>query len=155
MFFLFKIITNNSVLVNYFIIFFQKSVFKNRFFKLFTLLCYFFKPKRKKIFSILKSPHINKKAQQQFKFLTILLTIKIKTFEITPFLFFLKKIIFQLFASFNKVITFLFRKKSIKLLFKVFNPIKFKTDFFVQNNNKRIFLYFKLFYIFGSTLCLN
>ena len=155
MFFILKIVTKNSILVNYFVTFLKKTIFKRRFLKFFTLLCYFFNPKKRKIFSVLKSPHINKTAQQQFKILKLFLTIKIKTFEFNLFLYFFKKIIGQLFLNFNKVITLLFKKKSIKNLFVIFNPIKFKVNFFTKYKKPKIYLYLKLFNIFGSMLFLK
>ena len=155
MFFVLKLITNNSILVNYFLHFFKQSFFKTWFLKFFSFLFYFFQPKKKKIFSILKSPHVNKTAQHQFKVLTIFLTIKFKTFELTSFLFFFKKVMISLFINFNKILIFLFKKKSTKFLIKNFNPIKFKTSFFVSNNINQTYLYLKLFNVFGSVLFLN
>merc|ERR1712154_93976 len=56
------------------------------------------KTKKKKL-TVLKSPHVNKKAQEQFELHTYKKRIKCFTFKTLLFLVFLKKIKFYLFSE--------------------------------------------------------
>ena len=59
------------------------------------------KTKKKKIFTVLKSPHVNKKAQEQFEHRIYKKRIKCFTFQTFLFLMFLKKIKFYVFSDIN------------------------------------------------------
>lgn len=106
---------------------------------------------KNKIFTILKSPHVNKTAQEQFKFVYYSKELKLNSSQTLKFLILLKN--FQ---------TIFFSDIQIKLNF-VINPKKSKTKFinkFKPNNinlknkydinYKQIKLYLLLFHFYGK-----
>ena len=68
--------------------------------------------------SVLKSPHINKKAQEQFQYIYFCISLSFVTYKIKKKLFFLKKIKNQLFPELNLLIkgTYFKKKNIVKLL---------------------------------------
>jgi ribosomal protein S10 len=86
----------------------------------------FSKKKRKKVFTILKSPHVNKKAQEQFEIRTYSRQIKLNPVQAIKFLIFLKKVKTYLYTDVNiKLRVSKNAKKSAKFEKKIFNPDNF------------------------------
>jgi ribosomal protein S10 len=83
------------------------------------------KSKKKKVFTILKSPHVNKTAQEQFEYRIYKKRLKCFVPQIMLFFIFFKKIRFNLFSDLN------FKIKLISN-FKV-EKKKFKNKFNVNN----------------------
>ena len=57
--------------------------------------------KKIKKFTVLKSPHVNKSAQEQFEYKIYSITINISSYKIKKYLLFIKKIRNQLFTEIN------------------------------------------------------
>lgn len=98
MFIIIEIYSKSYKSLNYFVnnFFNKKSVDK---LKLILLKSNLQKKKRKKILTVLKSPHVNKIAQEQFEQRIYKRQIKCFTFQGFLFLFFLKKIKIKLFSD--------------------------------------------------------
>ena len=81
-------------------------------------------------FSVLKSPHINKKAQEHFQFIQFCISLSFVTTQLKKKLLFLKKIKNQLFPDLKVVIkgTYLGKTKSINF----FSP----NDTIIYNQKK-------------------
>ena len=97
------------------IIFFIK--FLKNFYKFYNLNYSFFiisKPSKRKVFSILKSPHVNKISQEQFEIKTYNREIIIKTKTYLKFLLMFKKLNSSFFSDLNIIIT-LFIKNDYNL----------------------------------------
>lgn len=81
--------------------------------------------------SVLKSPHINKKAQEQFQYIRFCTSLSFFTYKIKKKLFFLKKIKNQLFPELKLLIkgTYSSKKNIVKLLspnnITIYNQKKF------------------------------
>jgi len=87
---------------------------------------HFQKPKAKKKFTVLKSPHVNKRAQEQFEFCVYKNQISIYSFQTFKFLTVLKKIQLKLFPDVKIKIKFLLNDKIFeKTKEKNFNPNSF------------------------------
>lgn len=80
--------TKNKNSLKKFLYFFKKNVNKN----FNTINLYFPKKKNKKVITLLKSPHVNKTAQEQFEIRFFSIQLKIVTTQAFKFLIFLKKI---------------------------------------------------------------
>jgi ribosomal protein S10 len=98
--------------------------------------------KKKKIITILKSPHVNKKAQEQFEFSIFSKQITLQMPNSYKFLIFLKKIETNLFSDVHIKIKLLINKNlPEKFQNKIFNPSYFQLNFFktyeLFNNNKK------------------
>jgi ribosomal protein S10 len=86
----------------------------------------FIKQAYQPLVSILTSPHVNKKAQEQFKTKMYSLQLKVKTFELLKFIIFLKRLSANLLPNINikikiktkmtlkKVCLFSYKKRSKK-----------------------------------------
>lgn len=99
------------------------------------------KKNKKKVITILKSPHVNKKAQEQFEFNIFSKKITLKMPNDSKFLIFLKKIETNLSSDVSIKIKLLINKRlPEKFEIKVFNPSYFQFNFFkntnLLNNNK-------------------
>ena len=108
-------------------------------------------PRSKKIFTILKSPHVNKTAQDQFEFVIFSTKIDLHSFKISKFLLILKKINLKLFPDVKIKINFFFdSNKSLKTQKKVFDQNKFllKTSF----TNLKVKSYLKLLDLYGEVI---
>ncbi len=95
----------------------------------------FLKKRKKQFFTILKSPHINKTAQEQFDILTFSRQLTIYPTKSLKFLFFLKKMNLNLFSSVKlKIKLVIHNKKGRELHTKLFNPIKYKLNILLNKN---------------------
>lgn len=98
---------------------------------------------KKNIFTILKSPHINKTAQEQFQISIFIKLMKIKLIKFNKFLLILKKIQNKLFPDVFFKINFNVKKKlKKKLIKKLLNPNKFKYNKLEFLNYLYLFIYF-------------
>lgn len=91
--------------------------------------------KKRKILTILKSPHVNKKAQEQFQFNTYSKKINFYSVQNTIALLFIKKISSTVFSNVKIKVKFpininLIKKSQTKIL----NPTNFKLNFFSKKN---------------------
>jgi ribosomal protein S10 len=112
--------TKNKKSLKNFLFFFEE----NNFINFHSLKKKFSKTKSKTIFTILKSPHVNKKAQEQFEIKTFNLQLTILTTQIFKFLIFLKRIKNSVFSDIHikiKVFSSLKKQKSIKTMFDIDN----------------------------------
>jgi hypothetical protein len=103
--------------------------------------------KKKKFFTILKSPHVNKKAQEQFEIFFFSKQLKITTTQAFKFLIILKYIKNFIFADIHFKIKFYYKNlKKNKFYKKNFNFDKFKNFYFYENltnKNKHYNLFFE------------
>lgn len=117
------ITSKNKNSINNFIALFNKNKFD-------IIQKYSQKKNKKKRLTILKSPHVNKKAQEQFenKILKKQLTIQItKSYK---YLIFLKKLNYNLFPDINIKVQY---RKNLKLLpLKIFYPNNFKFNKYIN-----------------------
>jgi hypothetical protein len=129
------------------------------------ILNYSQQKQKRKVFTTLKSPHVNKTAQEQIEYRLFSKHINIFSFQILKFLIFIKKIQLKLCPDIEIQIKFLLNKKTIKKAKLVsLNPDNFKTNsfsFYNRKNNssirkvqklnkKQILPYLKLFDIYGE-----
>jgi ribosomal protein S10 len=130
----------------------QKSIKKFLTFikriKINMIIQYFQKKKKKKLISILKSPHVTKTAQEQFEYKTFSKKLIIFSFNVIPLIILFKKIKNKLFSDLQMELRLLTNKKvkTKKLLKKIVNP-----DTFIIKT-KKIKNYLKLYDIYGETL---
>jgi ribosomal protein S10 len=133
---------NKNSIKNFFIFF-------DRIFESFNIIRKYLKKKRKrKIVTILKSPHVNKTAQEHFE--TRLYTSQITVYYSQKYfkiLIFLKKIKIYLFPDIKIKIKFTVNKLSMKKTqTKILNPDNFKLNFFnkqLKNNNLKNIKHYK------------
>ena len=100
---------------------------KNFFFKFdryFLILKQYVKKKKKK-FTVLKSPHINKKSKESFDFRVFHITILLYVFDITFFVYLLNKIKNNIFMDINIKIFLVYFKT---IFFKKLNIFLLKND---------------------------
>ena len=145
-----KISSKNKLSLKKFLLFFVAD----RALKLNLISKYFNKDNKKIIFSVLKSPHVNKTAQEQFEYRITTKQINVYSLKTLKFLIFIKTIQNKLFSDIKLETKFLINKKiKKKIKKKIFNPNKFKVkNQNLKNTNKRkIFKYLKIFDIFGET----
>ena len=89
----------------------------------------FFKKGKRKFITILKSPHVNKSAQEQFEILTFSIQINISTMQPFKFLMLLKKVNTYLFPDVNLKLKLVHNKvKQITLKRKIFNVDNLKIN---------------------------
>ena len=87
------------------------------------------KKKRRKVFTILKSPHVNKIAQEQFEYKTYSQKYIIYFSNSSQFLLFFKKLKKHLFPDLEfKLNIFLHKKIDELSIFKLFNTKKYKLN---------------------------
>lgn len=95
-------------------------------------------------FKILKSPHVNKKAQKELKYFLFSLNIQIISFQNLKLLVMLKKMKIFLFSDIQIQIKILRNNK--KLLVKKQNLLSFKKkDLFFKNATKNYLTFFDFF----------
>ena len=117
-------------------------LFLNKNFKNFNIITKYLKKKKsKKVLTILKSPHVNKTAQEQFE--TRLFTSQISVYYSKKnllALIFLKKIKTYLFPDIKIKIKFTINKLLLEQTkLKTINPDNFKLNFFYQKlKNKKL-----------------
>ena len=119
MFFIIHIKSKNYSSLQKFLNFFYFKSFQKKKIVAFKNMQHY-KPK-KKVFTILKSPHVNKTAQEQFEYRLHTKKLKVYSSQFFLFLVFLKKIKFNLFADLDFKIELILNKKI--LLKKVKNKI--------------------------------
>lgn len=120
------------------------------------LITTFYKKKRqKKIITVLKSPHVNKKAQTQFEYRIFSIKLTLETKNIHPHIILLKKIKSKLFPeieiktkiTITKQNDFISQKQVLHPKNFIINQLYFKTS---TQNSKQIVSYLKLFDYFGE-----
>jgi ribosomal protein S10 len=145
------IYSKNKNSINYFLQFLQNSINKQNFQVIKKLL------KKKKIqnkLSILKSPHVNKTAQEHFEYRNYSIKISCNSWDIKKYFFILKKIKNQLFPDIHIKIEiktyFKKKKKSINLnkILLFIQPLNIKKD---PNQFSKILLYLKALDYYGET----
>jgi ribosomal protein S10 len=93
------------------------------------------KKQKKIVITILKSPHVNKTAQEQFEMRFISKQLRISTTQIYKFIIFLKKVKNFLFADINFKIKFIANNNCDSLANKkIFSIDNFKNNFYFENN---------------------
>lgn len=153
MFFYIKIFSKEKKKLNEFLVFFSRL-------ELFSLnLKQQQKQKSHKFVTVLKSPHINKTAQEQFEFK--IFTRQILMFSVKPFLclFIIKRMIKLNFPGIKiKLILTFNKKKHNKILLSILNPDNVVFNF-IKNNNKKKKIkynnYLKMFDYYGETYLHN
>src|SRR6476660_9100922 len=102
------------------------------------------KKKKKTILTILKSPHVNKSAQEQFEFKLFSKQLSLYSQKNFQILFFLKKIKIYLFPDVKMKIKFILNKNlSEKIKVHIFNPTNFKLNVLKGIKLKKYTLYGK------------
>lgn len=91
------------------------------------------KKNKRFFFSVLKSPHVNKKSQDQFEWLVYKKNLKVKVLKLAQFLTICKQINAQVFHDIDFKIKFLAVNKMYK--YPVINKTNF--DLFLLKSNKR------------------
>lgn len=118
--------TKNKNSLKKFLYFLKKNVNKN-----FSAINFFFpKKNNKKVITLLKSPHVNKTAQEQFEIKSFSIRLKVVTTQAFKFLIFFKKIKNFAFADIKVKTKFNFNLKKQLILKKKFLyttnfPLKF------------------------------
>lgn len=130
--------------------------------KLNKTLTVFQKKRFKKVFTILKSPHIYKTAQEQFESILFAKTFKVHSFQVLKTLVLLKKIQIISFADIKIKIKFSIASSSKKELFITYLKPKTIRAFSIrvseQDSIKNIGLYLFIANLYGKccfTNCLN
>lgn len=125
---------NKNSIYNFFL-FFNRTTLSN----LNARIKYCQKNLKKKRLTVLKSPHVNKKAQEQFEHRLLKKQFTIAVTKFFKYLVFLKKLSCNLFSDVNIRLKCAVRHKSlIKAGLKIFDPIYCKLDTFY--NSKKSFL---------------
>jgi len=129
---------NKNSIYNFFL-FYNKTTLYN----LNTRIKYFQKNLKKKRLTLLKSPHVNKKAQEQFEYRFFKKQFAIEVTKNFKYLVFLKKLNYNLFSDVHIRLKHAITNKSIiKLGLKTFDPnyckldgsYNFKRSFFTRKN---------------------
>lgn len=94
--------------------------------------------KSKKKISILKSPHVNKTAQEQFEYTNYSVKISFYSWEIKKHLILLKKIKNQVFPDIKMKINFLKNKKTITLKQLNIHKIVYYSPILLNDNNQKL-----------------
>jgi|YelNatPaOPRAMG01_1025707.scaffolds.fasta_scaffold08023_1 ribosomal protein S10 len=120
-----------------------------------------YKPKRKlrQIITVLKSPHVNKSAQEQFEYRIYSKTVFINTLQVFKFLLLLKKIKNTNFPFINFKMTLKsnFFSADHKKLFLYLNPNNLNINFYenfndIQKFSKKTDKYLKILDTYGELL---
>lgn len=132
--------SKNKTSINEFFSFFNE----NKLYSSNVIKKYFQKKMKKKKLTILKSPHVNKKAQEQFEIRLFKKQFKIKTTQNLKYLIFLKRLNSKLFPDIEINLKCITNNKNIKKLgLSIFNPNNFKINkcynFKTQNLNLKNF----------------
>lgn len=115
-----------------------KHFSKNKKLQLSRTLTFLQNKEYKKVFSVLKSPHVNKTAQEQYEFRLFSKKLKINSFQIIKLLIVLKKVQTTLFSDIQLNVKFTINNnKKARILINRFNPD-------INNNNKSNFEQIKL-----------
>ncbi len=128
------ITSKNKNSINDFFLFFNKNTMCN----FNAIKKYFQKKMEKKKLTILKSPHVNKKAQEQFESRFFKKQFTIQITKNLKYLIFLKKLNYDLFPDTDiKLKCIITNENKKKLGLKVFNPNNFKINkyYSLKTNN--------------------
>lgn len=122
-----------------------------------TNIKFFETKKKKKILTILKSPHVNKKAQEQFEINTFYKKINIFVPRNKQLLILLKLVKTNLFTDTKINIKFINNNRLLlKKTIQVFNPDNYKLNFFNSiTNQKKTVKFFFACDIYGELNLLN
>ena len=126
-----------------------KNLINNKKLKLSKTLIFSQNKKINKVFTVLKSIHVNKTAQEQFEFNIFSKNIKIYTFQLLKLIIILKKLQTSFFSDIQIKINFILNKKYKKktILTKI-NPNNTKLKSSIDL--KQIKLYLLLFNYYGK-----
>lgn len=102
--------------------------------------------KQKKIFTVLKSPHVNKIAQESFNYQIYTKQFQVYSYQATLFLLILKKIKYYLFPDINFKISI--TTQTHQFTRKLKNSVN-PDNFLLFNNNLSLKNYIKLFNNYG------
>lgn len=142
--------SKNYVSLKAFLNFFLKVCNHERM-KMYFVLIQHSKPKAIKKFTVLKSPHVNKKAQEQFEFCLYKNQLSIYSYQNLKLLTILKKIQAKLFADIKIKVQFVFNhKKFEKEKKEKLSPNKVFSKKMSVNKSKTN-VYLKLLDIHGET----
>jgi len=147
MVFFIKISSKNKETLQLFLMFLSKLQNNN------LLIKYFPKQKIKKFITVLKSPHINKSAQEQFEFRVYTKKLQVSSPQHLKFLYFLKKSQINIFPFINLKLKWLYSVEfQLSLISNRLNPIKFNNKFFSKNNLiiQNLLQYFNLLDCYGE-----
>jgi ribosomal protein S10 len=112
---------------------------------------YFQQKQKKKVFTTLKSPHVNKTAQEQIEFRLFSKQINIFSFQILKFLILIKQIQTKTFPDVEIHIKFVLNNKIIpKIKLISLNPDNYKIKQKIYNYKEQTIFYLKLFDIYGE-----
>ena len=128
------ITSRNKNSINDFLLFFNK----NKLYNLNVIKKCFQKKIEKKKLTILKSPHVNKKAQEQFESRLFKKQLTIQTTKNLKYLIYLKRLGYDLFPDINIRLKYIINNKDIlKLGLKIFNPnyLKMNKYYNLKENN--------------------
>lgn len=119
------IYSKNKIILQNFLIFLQKRL---PILKLQLVSKYNKKVKIKKTITILKSPHINKTAQERYESITYSYTIKINSFRTQKYILFLKKLRNNLFPDVKIKIKTTIEKKTFNIKIHCFKINNYKLN---------------------------
>lgn len=127
------IISNNKQSVKDFIIFLKNCPLNIK-----NIKKYSYKKTKKKIVTVLKSPHVNKTAQEQFEIILFRTKLSIFSFSNLKSLIFFKKLKNSLFPDIKIKIKFNINNNFDKQKnIEVINPINYKLNYFSNNLNQK------------------
>ena len=132
MYFFLKISSKNKVSLNNFLFFIQKLKFPSKVIKNYP------KPKKKKFLTVLKSPHVNKDAQEQFEFKIFSKEVMLWSPQLKLVIFIFKKVIKESFSGVQvKIFCLSDNKNNINSLLKFLNPYNLNFNFFKNRVKKQ------------------
>lgn len=124
------IYSKNKIVLQKFLMFLQKKL---SILNLQLVLKYNKKEKIKKKIAILKSPHINKTAQEQYEHVVYSYTIKTHSFRIQKYILFLKKLRNNLFPNMKTKIKIVIKKKAFNIEANCFKITNYKLNLITIN----------------------
>jgi ribosomal protein S10 len=131
--------------------FFCTDLYNTKYLK--SIKHYFTKKRRKKILTILKSPHVNKDAQEQFETKIFFKQFTIRSTQNFKYLIFLKKIKYYMFPDIKIKVKVIINKKNIESWkLRIVDPdnfVKKKNSNCNSFENIKIKNLLKIFYIYG------
>lgn len=128
------IYSKNKITLQNFLMFLQKKL--SVYLQL--VLKYTKKEKVKKEITILKSPHINKTAQEKYKYIVYSYIIKTYSFKIQKYILFLKKLRNNLFSDIKLKMKIIIEKKSFNIKINCFKINNYKLNLIrIKKNNTR------------------
>jgi len=144
MFFLISVSSKSKKTLNYFLSFLSNIDSKNS--NLF--IKYFPKQKTKKVITVLKSPHVHKKAQEQFEFRVCTKKLFINSLQHLKFLYFLKKVQNNIFPFISlKIEGCFYVKNKTNFIFIKMDPNKLNINFlnpdssiYQEKNKSKLFI---------------